>query len=119
MASNTNAVLQRDNVLMDDICTGCEFKYFRAICTFMDSDENAAAFLQKHHVLPQQIVCPRCGHNCKLRSDKPLWVCKGGGVWGALAPQFFVVFWWFYGSIIALNAMVAFFNVGNVCFSVT
>ena len=57
------------------LCNGCETNYFKFIHQYYEYDEASIAFLRKHGVLPNSVVCPKCDSQCCLREERKIWSC--------------------------------------------
>ena len=56
-------------------CDTCSYTYFSAISNFFENDDSIVRFLRDHKVLPNEVVCPKCGAQCIHLEDQNIWRC--------------------------------------------
>ena len=55
-------------------CDSCSYTYFSAISNVFENDDSSVRFL-RDLVLPNEVVCPKCGAQCIYREDQNIWRC--------------------------------------------
>ena len=60
---------------MQEDCQGCSWKEWDVIKHFFKEPNNCLAFLKAHGIIPRNVLCPKCGADCKYYADNNIWRC--------------------------------------------